>query len=69
VRWLIIGIDEHSFRGQRMATTIRDIGNHNLLAVLKDDRKRTVRKFLRSIPLDIKEKITEVCGDMKWMRN
>lgn len=64
---LIIGIDEHSFRGQRMATTITDIGNHNLLAVLKDHRKQTIRGFLRSIPTEIKEKIIEVCGDMKWM--
>ena len=64
---LIIGIDEHSFRGQRMATTITDISNHSLLAVLKDHRKQTIRVFLRSIPPEIKEKIREVCGDMKWM--
>jgi transposase len=64
---LIIGIDEHSFRGQRMATTITDIGNHNLLAVLKDHRKQTIREFLMAIPPQIKEKVIEVCGDMKWM--
>lgn len=64
---LIIGIDEHSFRGQRMATTITDIGNHSLLAVLKDHRKQTIKEFLRAIPLGIKEKVIEVYGDMKWM--
>jgi len=57
---LIIGIDEHSFRGQRMATTITDISNHSLLAVLKDHRKQTIRVFLRSIPPEIKEKLREM---------
>lgn len=64
---LIIGIDGHSFRGQRMATTITDIANHRLLTVLKDHRKATIRQFLREIPPHIKEKVIEVCGDMKWM--
>jgi len=64
---LILGIDEHSFRGQRMATTLTDIANHRLLAVLKDHRKETIRQFLRAIPPQIKEKVIEVCGDMKWM--
>jgi len=64
---LIIGIDEHSFRGQHMATTITDIANHRLLAVLKDHRKETIKGFFRACPPQIKEKIQEVCGDMKWM--
>jgi transposase len=64
---IALGIDEHSFRGQRMATTITDITNHRLLAVLKDYRKDTIKKFFRSIPPKIKENIIEVCGDMKWM--
>ncbi|MEA3421947.1 MAG: ISL3 family transposase [Acidobacteriota bacterium] len=64
---MIIGIDEHSFRGQRMVTTITDIANHRLLAVLKDYRKETIKQFFRAIPPEIKEKIRELCGDMKWM--
>lgn len=38
-----------------------------LLAVLKDYRKDTIKQFFRSIPPEMKEKIIEVCGDMKWM--
>ena len=64
---IVLGIDEHSFRGQRMVTTITDITNHKLLAVLKDYRKDTIKQFFRSIPPEIKGKIIEVCGDMKWM--
>ncbi|NOR12552.1 MAG: hypothetical protein GQ545_04795 [Candidatus Aminicenantes bacterium] len=35
--------------------------------MLKDYRKDTIKNFLSSIPPEIKEKIIEVCGDMKWM--
>lgn len=35
--------------------------------MLKDNRKDTIKNFLSSIPPEIKEKIIEVCGDIKWM--
>lgn len=57
-----LGIDEHSFRGKRMALTITNITKRKLLKVCKDDRIETVEAFLSSCD---KQRIQEVCIDMK----
>ena len=57
-----LGIDEHSFRGTRMALTLTNITKRKLLKVCEDDRIETVEEFLASTD---KQRIDEVCIDMK----
>jgi len=57
-----LGIDEHSFRGTRMALTLTNITKRRLLKVCKDDRTETVENFLSESD---KQRINEVCIDMK----
>ena len=57
-----LGIDEHSFRGTRMALTLTNITTRKLLKVCEDDRIETVERFLASTD---KQRIQEVCIDMK----
>ena len=60
-----LGIDEHSFKGNNLVITITDISNHKLLAILKTDRQRALIEFLNSIPKDAKDRIEEVCIDLR----
>lgn len=60
-----IGIDEHSFRGKRMIITITDLSNKKLLAILKGDDQRTLEKFINEIPNKYRDKIDEVCTDLR----
>jgi transposase len=57
-----LGIDEHSFRGTRMALTLTNITKRKLLKVCEDDRIETVGRFLAGSD---KQRINEVCIDMK----
>lgn len=57
-----LGIDEHSFRGTRMALTLTNITEGKLLKVCEDDRIETVEGFLANCD---KQRIREVCIDMK----
>jgi len=57
-----LGIDEHSFRGTRMALTLTNITTRKLLKVCEDDRIETVERFLASTD---KQRVREVCIDMK----
>lgn len=59
-----IGLDGHSFSGRTMLPTITDLTNHRLITILPDDRRTTVRGFLRHIPEEKKHTIEEVCIDM-----
>lgn len=61
-----LGIDEHSFRGRHLVITITDLDNHKLLAILIDDRKKTLDSFLQNIPESAKKRLIEVCIDLKW---
>jgi len=63
---LRLNIDEHSFRGRDLKITIGEINNRKLLAVLKDDRQRTLINYLKMLPEDVKSRISEVCIDMKY---
>jgi len=61
----ILGIDEHSFRGNNLVITITDISHHKLLAILKTDRQHALIEFLNSIPKKAKDGIKEVSIDLK----
>jgi len=63
---LILNIDEHSFRGRDLKITIGEIINRKLLAVLGDDRQRTLVNYLKMLPEDTKSRVSEVCIDMKY---
>ena len=59
-----LGLDCHSFSGQKMLPTITDISNHKLISILPDDRRTTVEKFLKEMPGVQKVTIKDVCIDM-----
>jgi len=59
-----LGLDCHSFSGQKMLPTITDISNHKLISILPDDKRTTVEKFLKEMPETQKENINDVCIDM-----
>jgi len=65
IKVTIMGIDEHSFRGNNLVITITDISHHKLLAILKTDRQHTLIDFLNSIPKTAKNNIKEVAIDLK----
>lgn len=60
----VLGIDEVSFAGRNMVTTIGNITKHRLKGVLHSKRKDELRKVLRSIPPQVKSLISEVVIDM-----
>ena len=59
-----LGLDCHSFSGQKMLPTVTDITNHRLITILPDDKRATVKKFISNIPEEKKKLIKEVCIDM-----
>lgn len=63
---LILNIDEHSFSGRDLKITIGEINNRKLLDVLKDDNQNTLITYLKMLPPDLKQRIKEVCIDMKY---
>lgn len=63
-----IGIDEHALRkGRQMVTTVTNLTEQKktVLTILPDDRKPTIVNFLKQIPAEARERITEVCIDMR----
>jgi transposase len=60
-----LGIDEHSFRGKYLIITVTDLSNKKLLAILKSDSQATLAKFIREIPNEYRNKINEVCTDLR----
>ena len=60
-----LGIDEHSFRGHCLIITITDLSNRKLLAVLKSDSQAALAEFIREIPPEYRDKINEVCTDLR----
>jgi transposase len=59
---LYLGIDEHSFSHQELVHTITEVKRRKVIAILKDDRMATLKRFLGKVPPD---KVKEVCIDMK----
>jgi len=67
-RQIFLGIDEHSLRRKRqMVTTVTSLkkGKRNLLTILPDDKKVTLVKFLKQVPLTVQGCIWEICIDMR----
>lgn len=60
----VLGIDEVSFAGREMVTTIGNITTHHLKGILRSKRKEELRKVLRSIPKEVQTLISEVVIDM-----
>jgi len=60
----VLGIDEVSFAGRNMVTTIGNITKHRLKGVLHSRRKDESKQALRSLPSDIKPLISEVVIDI-----
>lgn len=60
----VLGIDEVSFAGRDMVTTVGNITKHRLKGVLKSKRKDELKKILKSFSPSIKSLITEVVIDM-----
>lgn len=59
---IVLGVDEHSFSGRRMALTITNITRRHLLTICPDDRTTTFENFLKTSD---KQRIAEVCIDMR----
>lgn len=60
----VLGIDEVSFAGRQMVTTIGNITDHKLKGILNSKRKDELKKVLRSFSPKIKSLISEVVIDM-----
>lgn len=60
----VLGIDEVSFAGCDMVTTIGNISKHRLKGILSSRRKDEFKKVLRSFSPKIKSLISEVVIDM-----
>jgi len=60
----VLGIDEVSFAGRDMVTTIGNITKHRLKGVLHSRRKDELKKVLKNLPSDVKSLISEVVIDM-----
>ncbi|MEK7070330.1 MAG: ISL3 family transposase, partial [Patescibacteria group bacterium] len=62
---LVLNVDEHSFSGRDLKITIGEIRNKKIMAVLKDDRQETLRRYFKSLSDEAKSRVNEVCIDMK----
>jgi transposase len=64
----VLGLDEISLKkGHKdfvTLVTVRTGGNIQILAVLKDRKKSTVKKFLKTIPRRLRRQLVAVCSDM-----
>jgi len=59
-----IAVDEHSFAGRRMVLTVVERLRSMPIAILPDDRKKTLVEFLETIPEDIVARIDATATDM-----
>ena len=67
---IFLWIDEHSFHGRDYVLVITEIKERKPLAVLPDNKIETLKKWLKALPNDIKDKITWISTDMnKWYKN
>jgi len=60
----VLGIDEVSFAGHKLLTTIGNITRHRLKGVLKSKNKAELKKMIRLLPPTVKSLISEVVIDM-----
>lgn len=60
----VLGIDEVSFSGHKMLTTVGNISKHRLKGVMTSKNKTELKKLLRSLNPSVKSLISEVVIDM-----
>jgi len=60
-----LGIDEHSYRGNNLVTTLTCLSSRNLITILSDDRQQTLREALRAMPEEVRRRVAAVCIDGK----
>lgn len=60
----VLGIDEVSFSGHQMLTTVGNITRHRLKGVLISKNKQELKKMIRSLSPTVKSLIDEVVIDM-----
>jgi transposase len=58
VEKIFLGIDEHSFHGRDYVLVITEIKERKPLAVLPDNKTETLKQWLKSLPNEVKDKIT-----------
>ncbi len=61
---IYIGLDGHSFRKRSMVTTVTELRKRRTIAVLPNDRQKTVVNFLNSQDPSVKSRVVAVCIDM-----
>ena len=62
----VLSIDEHSYRGRDMMVTVTCVWpKRQLLAILPNDRIKTLERFLRQLPDSVRSRIRAVCIDLK----
>jgi len=67
---IFLWIDEHSFHGRDYVLVITEIKERKPLAVLPDNKIETLKKWLKALPNEVKDKITWISTDMnKWYKN
>ena len=59
---ITIGVDEHSYRGRHLVTTVTNITTPRLLGVGRSDSQGELRRLLVDIPA---KTVAEVCMDMR----
>lgn len=59
-----LGIDEHYARKNRYVLSVTNLTARKPITFLPTDRVALLRRFMRSIPQEIREHINEVCVDM-----
>lgn len=70
LKQIFLGIDEHSFHWRDYVLVITEIKERKPLAVLPDNKIETLKKWLKALPNEVKDKITWISTDMnKWYKN
>jgi transposase len=62
---ILLGIDEHSFRGRDLVITVSSLAPRRLIAILPDQKQRTLQQWLRDLPEAIRERIAGICIDLR----
>lgn len=62
---ILLGVDEHSFRGRDLVITVSSLAPRQLIAILPNQRQRTLEQWLRDLPQAIRERIVGVCIDLR----
>jgi len=60
-----LGIDEHYARKNKYVLSVTNLTSRKPITFLPSDKIYILKKFLKSIPENIKEQIKEVCCDMR----